>query len=94
VRESAETFRLEHTLSEVGQTEPARKYALLYSKLEPFANEVDLHELSRHDAVGSGQAAVLPHGLARGERWLFVLQLESEQLGCPIRLLAERKELR
>jgi hypothetical protein len=94
VKESAETFRLEHTLSKEDRTEPAGKYALLYSKLEPFENEVVLHELSRQDAVGSSQAAVLPRGLVRGERWLFVLQVESEPLGCPIRLLAERKEIR
>ncbi|WP_257455457.1 hypothetical protein [Archangium lipolyticum] len=94
VKESAETFRLEHTLSEEGGTEPSGRYALLYSKLDPFENEVDLHELSRQDAVGSSQAAVLPQGLVRGERWIFVLQVESEPLGCPIRLLAERKEIR
>jgi hypothetical protein len=50
--------------------------------------------LSRQDTVATGAAAVLPQGLARGEQWLFVLQRESAELGCPIRLRVERKEIR
>ncbi|HEX5750047.1 MAG TPA: hypothetical protein VFZ09_27705 [Archangium sp.] len=94
VAESEETFRLEHTLQAArGQTLPTR-YALLHHKLEPFENEVAAHELSRQDTVPSASGTRLPLGLARGDRWLFVVQVESETLGCPIRLLAERKEIR
>jgi uncharacterized integral membrane protein len=94
VAESEETFRLEHTLQAAeGRVLPAR-YALLHHKLAPFENEVAAHELSRQDTVPSASGARLPVGLARGDRWLFVVQVESETLGCPIRLLAERKEIR
>ena len=94
VAESAETFRLEHTLrAEDGRALPAR-YALLHHKLKPFENEVAAHELSRQDTVPSADGARLPLGLARGDQWLFVVQVESETLGCPIRLLAERREIR
>jgi hypothetical protein len=94
VAESAETFRLEHTLQAAeGQALPAR-YALLHHKLEPFENEVAAHALSRQDTVPAPGGARLPVGLARGDRWLFVVQVDSETLGCPIRLLAERKEIR
>jgi hypothetical protein len=93
VAESAETFRLEHTLQAEEEGTPAR-YALLHHKLKPFENEVAPHELSRQDTVPSPSGARLPQALARGDRWLFVVQVESEALGCPIRLLAERREIR
>jgi hypothetical protein len=94
VAESEETYRLEHTLrAREARALPAR-YALLYSKLEPFANEVAADAFSRQDTrPGTGEAR-LPRTLARGERWLFVMQVESERLGCPVRLLAERREIR
>lgn len=94
VPESAETFRLEHTLrTEAGRTPPSR-YALLHHKLEPFENEVAPHDFSRQDTVPSPDGARLPQGLSRGDRWLFVMQVESDTLGCPVRLLAERREIR
>lgn len=94
VAESEETFRLEHTLKAREAQELPSRYALLYSKLVPFANEVAADELSRQDTRASTGEARLPRTLARGERWLFVMQVESERLGCPVRLLAERREIR
>lgn len=94
VAESEETFRLEHTLQAKDSGALPARYALLHHKLKPFENEVAAHELSRQDTVPSVNGARLPLGLARGDQWLFVVQVESETLGCPIRLLAERREIR
>ncbi|MCY1080326.1 hypothetical protein [Archangium lansingense] len=94
VPESAETFRLEHSLQAKEATALPARYALLHHKLKPFENEVAPHELSRQDTAPSANGARLPLGLARGDRWLFVVQMDSEALGCPIRLLAERREIR
>lgn len=94
VAESEETYRLEHTLRASEEKALPARYALLYSKLVPFANEVDGDELSRQDTRLASGGARLPRTLARGERWLFVMQVESERLGCPVRLLAERREIR
>ncbi|MBU8894671.1 hypothetical protein KRR26_03605 [Corallococcus sp. M34] len=92
VAESQETFRLEHRLRGEGNT-PAGRYALLSQNLGPFTAEVAPYALSRQDAVGAEDAVILPQGLARGERWLFVMQQERPELGCPVRLVAERREI-
>ncbi|WNG19247.1 hypothetical protein [Cystobacter fuscus] len=92
VAESARTFRLEHALR-TDSGAPPPSYALLHHALEPFENEVPTHALSRQDVM-SGTSARLPLGLAWGDRWLFVVQVDSEVLGCPIRLLAQRREIR
>jgi hypothetical protein len=94
VAESEETFRLEHALRAREEAALPARYALLYGKLEPFADEVRADVLSRQDARPSPEGARLPRTLARGERWLFVVQVESEPLGCPVRLLAERRDIR
>jgi hypothetical protein len=93
VPESAETFRLEHALRTEPGKETPRRYALLHHKLKPFENEVAPHELARQDTVPSPEGARLSQGLSRGDRWLFVVQVESETLGCPVRLLAERRDI-
>ncbi|MBJ6762209.1 hypothetical protein JGU66_15660 [Myxococcaceae bacterium JPH2] len=92
VAESQETFRLEHRLRGEGSTAVGR-YALLSQNLGPFTAEVAPYALSRQDAVGADEAVILPQALARGERWLFVMQREMPELGCPVRLLAERREI-
>ncbi|ATB26947.1 ABC transporter permease [Melittangium boletus] len=94
VAESPETFRLEHGLSGGKGPDAPTRYALLYAKLEPFENEVEPHAFSRQDARVSPEGARLPLGLSRGDRWLFVMQVESAALRCPVRLLTRRGEVR
>ena len=94
VAESPESFRLEHGLSGGEGTDAPTRYALLYARLEPFENEVEAHAFSRQDTRVSPEGARLPLGLSRGDRWLFVVQVESEALRCPVRLLARRGEVR
>jgi hypothetical protein len=93
VADSEETFHLEHSLHTPEGVAAGSRYALLYHPLDPFGAEVPAHEFSRQDVTGTPGQARLPQGLARGERWLFVLQVEPEALGCPVRLLVERKEV-
>ncbi|NMO14597.1 hypothetical protein HPC49_03730 [Pyxidicoccus fallax] len=94
VAESEETFRLEHALRGSKNVELPARYALLYGKLTPFGHEVSPDTLSRQDAPSSApDGARLPRTLVRGERWLFVMQVESAPLGCPVRVLAERRAI-
>jgi hypothetical protein len=94
VAESSETFRLEHALRGEAGTRVPPRYALLYHALEPFETEVAQHAFSRQDTLTSPEGARLPQGLARGERWLFVMQVEGETSGCPLRLLSRREDIR
>lgn len=94
VAESPETFRLEHALRGEAGTRVPPRYALLYSPLQPFAVEVVPQAILRQDTLTSPEGARLPVGLARGERWLFVMQVEAESSGCPLRLLSRREDIR
>lgn len=73
--------------------------ALLHRDLGPFDRPLERHELRREERLvgGDGPAAVDARLLGRygpGSRVFLALELDLEPLGCPVRLLAERREIR
>jgi hypothetical protein len=68
----------------------AARYAAYYRQLFPWT--ADAGEMPRFDVLGS--SAVLPLSPSRDARVLVVIEVDDEVLDCPVRVLAERIELR
>ncbi len=72
--------------------------ALLHTRLTPFDSELERHELRRIEHLwpdGERQAVWrLPGRYGRGSRAFLALEVDSAVLGCPLRLAAERREIR
>ncbi len=68
--------------------------ALLHLELSPFDHELDPRALRRQEHLWAEGAAEAQHRLTRygqGTRVFVALEVESEALGCPLRLAAERR---
>ena len=91
--ESDYSFRLEHVLRPP-EGDSAPGYAFLYDRLAPFETEVLSDAFSRQDVAPGAGVSRLPQDLSRGDLWLFVMQVELPELGCPVRLLSRREEIR
>jgi hypothetical protein len=68
----------------------ASRFAAYYRVLSPWTT--DAGDLPRLDVLGS--SAVLPLSPSRNERVLAVIEVDDEILDCPVRVLAERLQLR
>jgi hypothetical protein len=68
----------------------APRYAAYYQVLHPWT--ADVGDMSRLDVLGG--KAVLPLSPSRNARVLTVIEVEDEILDCPVRVLAERLQLR
>lgn len=81
---TAQGIAIETTLS------GAPRYAAYYQVLHPWT--ADVGDMSRLDVLGG--KAVLPLSPSRNARVLTVIEVEDEILDCPVRVLAERLQLR
>lgn len=72
------------------------RFALLHRGLSPFDGPLERDELHQevHELDGEGAAHRLVGRYGPGSRVFVALELESERLGCPIRLLAQRRVIR
>jgi hypothetical protein len=68
----------------------ADSYWVLHQALGPWTGEVGGH--SRFDV--SGASAVLPVSPASGSRLFVAVETEDEALGCPVRLVATRLDVK
>lgn len=66
------------------------EYWVLYRELGPWT--ADVIDMTRLDA--RGPRVVLPVSLRRGTELLTVIEANDAELGCPVRLFAQRMELR
>jgi hypothetical protein len=83
-RSAAQGIAIETTLS------GAPRYAAYYQVLSPWT--ADVGAMPRLDVLGP--SAVLPLSPSRNARVLTVIEVEDEILDCPVRVLAERLQLR
>ncbi len=71
--------------------------ALLHHRLTPFDGELERRDLKREEKlwpeVEREASWRLPGFYGRGSRVFLALEVESAALGCPIRLVAERREV-
>jgi ABC-type transport system involved in multi-copper enzyme maturation permease subunit len=66
------------------------RYAVYYSVLSPWTSDVG--DMPRLDVLEP--KAVLPLSPSRNDRVLTVIEIDDEVLDCPVRVLAERLELK
>ncbi len=70
---------------------------LLHHRLTPFDRELERRDLKRVEKLWPAEARDaswrLPGFYGRGSRVFLALEVESADLGCPIRLWAERREI-
>ncbi|MEM7587292.1 MAG: hypothetical protein AAF560_28150 [Acidobacteriota bacterium] len=71
---------------------------LLHKRLTPFDEPLERIELRRREHLwpgGQSQASWrLPGFYGEGSRAFLALEVESQLLGCPLRLIAQRREIR
>jgi hypothetical protein len=81
--------RMDGRSYEVGYTvdAAAAPFAVRYTELQPWSAELSNAALARVDAAGSG---VLPASFARGTRLFTAVERDDPQLGCKVRLAAQR----
>jgi len=94
-RLSGRTFELRHQLDLISAPPEPWRYSLRYGELGPMDVPVDDHNFQQQQAqVNSGRPAILPAALVEGARWMWVVDLPSPELECPVRVLAERRVIR
>ncbi|MGI5862296.1 MAG: hypothetical protein ACOX6T_09590 [Myxococcales bacterium] len=85
-------------LGEIGSAAPPHLCSLLHLEIGPFDEPLEARALLREEHPWTesrlAESFVLPGRYGAGQRVFLALECESSVLGCPVRLKAERRELR
>ncbi len=91
-RESPVTFSVRHALTVAPSPSGTLRYTFLARRLGAFDAEVPPRDFERFSAVAPGPERA-PRSFARGERWLWAVEVPEPALGCAVRVHGERREL-
>lgn len=91
VQVSRTAAEIRHQLRSKDASRGPVSYAFRYAELGPWTGPLDQEDLGRIDTVGQG---VMPFVPPLGTRLFTAFEVEDARLGCTLRLLAERWEVK